>query len=575
MIPWLICTSVLILCVLALSRLLRGCVRPWILYALWLLVALRLVLPGGLIPSAWSVPSLLDNALGIHADKALEAVRPITEREIVLRPADEEFTDGQAEGLLDDEQYAQIHGAKTVPLLTVIWLAGSLLTALWIALRNVLFLRRIYRTRIIQPEYNAPLPVYAVPHLPSPCLYNGRVYLPLELRDPVSQQHAVAHEVIHKKHYDNLWNLLRCILCVVFWWDPLVWVAAYASRADMELSCDDGAIAKLGEDQRIAYGRTLVNLVRQRGIPEAPDLVPTTMVSGSRQLKRRVRTIARRPVTRRWAAAALCVVMLVLCLTTFTGADSVGAHFDPSALTIAKIHTPHGENQPLSGDLTQELAKSIAEAKRKRIPKKDVEDLSLGSMYFVGFQQSAEPFHSISFWFTRDGSETVLSLFAPEYRGSNIYAFKYFTLRAKDVDPALLERLAVFAEAEHTETARNALDGWYGDATEIYYAELADGGVFLTHPVTADSGLKAAVTTFYQADRQEADWTPPEEEIQARFPAGDYEIFRPAAGSAVPTIVCMGEDKLIFCHKTKNMDSGEDIYSFETLVRVEEPEGGE
>ena len=341
MIEWLIGTSVLILVLLLLRRMLRFRVRPWVQYALWLVVALRLVLPVPLAGFRWSAAGLLESIPGASdaAETAQAALDTLSDtRDPILR-ARNEYQGGSAEIGLTSEQSQSLHAPVTVSLGALIWLSGSLLTLLGIFLRNLLFILGLYKRRIIQPEYNAPVPVYAVPGLPSPCLFHGRVYLPLELKDPAAQRHAVAHEVAHNKHYDNLWNVLRCLFCVVFWWNPLVWIAARSSRADMELSCDESAIEKLGESERLSYGRTLVDLVKVRSVSADASLVPTAMVQADRSLKTRIRIIAHRPVTRRWTAALLCVVMLLACLFTFTGASN-RSRFDPEPLVTAQVRGP-------------------------------------------------------------------------------------------------------------------------------------------------------------------------------------------------------------------------------------------
>ena len=46
----------------------------------------------------------------------------------------------------------------------------------------------------------------------------------------------------------------------VYWFDPLVWAAAAASKADGELACDEAVIEKLDAQGRREYARTLVEL---------------------------------------------------------------------------------------------------------------------------------------------------------------------------------------------------------------------------------------------------------------------------------------------------------------------------
>ena len=100
-----------------------------------------------------------------------------------------------------------------------------------------------------------------------------------------------------------------------------VWWAAVLSRRDCELACDEGAIRRLGEEERLSYGRTLVDLVAVGASATGLLQTATTMQSGKRSLRERVRLIAQRP--KMLAATAVCLALaLVLAVgCTFTGAQ--------------------------------------------------------------------------------------------------------------------------------------------------------------------------------------------------------------------------------------------------------------
>ncbi|MDE7233124.1 MAG: hypothetical protein K2N37_08650, partial [Lachnospiraceae bacterium] len=53
--------------------------------------------------------------------------------------------------------------------------------------------------------------------------------------------------LVHKKHGDSFWALLRSVLVTVYWFHPLVWVAAACSKRDWELAWDEEALLLLGE----------------------------------------------------------------------------------------------------------------------------------------------------------------------------------------------------------------------------------------------------------------------------------------------------------------------------------------
>lgn len=170
-------------------------------------------------------------------------------------------------------------------------------------------------------------PVYVCGGLPSPYLFGllrPAIYLTpaAAAGSPGSLRHVIAHEETHAKHLDPLWSLLRCVCLAVYWFNPLVWVAAAASKTDCELACDEGTLRRLGEAERLSYGQTLLSLVPVRRRLANPLLSATTMMSGKRRLKDRITRIAEKRKT--FAAAVLIVVMLsaVVCVCTFTAAKN-------------------------------------------------------------------------------------------------------------------------------------------------------------------------------------------------------------------------------------------------------------
>ena len=151
----------------------------------------------------------------------------------------------------------------------------------------------------------------------------------------------LAHELTHARHLDHLWTLLRGVCLALYWFDPLVWVAAAVSNADCELACDEGALARLSDDDRIPYGKTLLSLVPVRQTAN-PLLATTAMVAGKRQLKDRFMRIAKR--SRQTVAAVVAVAVLVAAVSacTFTGGDPGGEkviHLVTDLGHNAKFHT--------------------------------------------------------------------------------------------------------------------------------------------------------------------------------------------------------------------------------------------
>ena len=188
---------------------------------------------------------------------------------------------------------------RTVTLseaLTYVWYAGMAGVGAWFLFTNLRFARALRKARTPYRVEGCRYPVYLVSALPSPCLFGvlrPAVYLNEKaLQSPDALRFVLAHEQTHARHLDPLWSLLRGVCLTVYWFDPLVWLAAVLSREDGELACDEGTLRALGADERAAYGKTLLALVPVCDKPQNPLLGATTMTSGKRSLKERITRIA-------------------------------------------------------------------------------------------------------------------------------------------------------------------------------------------------------------------------------------------------------------------------------------------
>jgi bla regulator protein BlaR1 len=157
-----------------------------------------------------------------------------------------------------------------------LWLGGALL---WIALRiaGAIKFRRtlaVESSGIDLPSQLSALiperllrrePRFFATDLPGTPFVTGLVrplvYLPTDFfhRFSVEEQRwVVQHELMHAARADlwvqSIWELLRG----VFWFNPIVHVAAGAMRDDQELACDQAVLRGSSSHERYSYGRTLL-----------------------------------------------------------------------------------------------------------------------------------------------------------------------------------------------------------------------------------------------------------------------------------------------------------------------------
>ncbi len=366
----LLTSSALILALLALRRLFRKVLSRRAQYTLWGLVLLRLLVPASLPAADFSlltaaepvVSGLEGQALYLSPSRVtltapegpLPSYRSEEDPKIVLGPPSENsvYSYTNSQQVVHEVEYAwQIVLADQLP---PIWYGGMAVMACWLVLSNLLFWRKLRRARRSYPVEGSPRRVYLVEEgLPSPCLFGlfrPAIYLtPAALQSPDRLRHVLAHEETHAQHLDPLWSLLRAVCLTVYWFDPLVWWAALASRTDCELACDEGALRRLGEAERVPYGRTLLSLIPVRKAPANPLLSATTMTAGKRQLKDRITRVAENPVYLGRALFAAVALAALVCAVTFTGAKTPApepARFhdvDEAVSTLAEELENYGE----------------------------------------------------------------------------------------------------------------------------------------------------------------------------------------------------------------------------------------
>ena len=333
----LLTSSALILALLALRQLFRRTVSRRMQYALWLLVLVRLLVPvnvGTLAHNVLSAAEPVQAVVEERLDTPVLYVQDGTERRPAqLLPGKESQGDPQsppsdaAQTAPADEYYTVTPTYRTVTLseaLTYVWYAGMSGVGAWFLFTNLRFARALRKARTPYRVEGCRYPVYLVSALPSPCLFGvlrPAVYLNEKaLQSPDALRFVLAHEQTHARHLDPLWSLLRGVCLTVYWFDPLVWLAAVLSREDGELACDEGTLRALGADERTAYGKALLTLVPVCDKPQNPLLGATTMTSGKRGLKERITRIAENRQAKAAAVFAVVALAALVCAVSFTGA---------------------------------------------------------------------------------------------------------------------------------------------------------------------------------------------------------------------------------------------------------------
>ena len=295
--------SALIAVVLLVRAIFKNRVPKRMIYCLWLVVLLKLCLPGTLV----SLPVLPAEDAAVPAQSA---ERPVQTAPVIQRPA-QTVTKPQtpAQQPVSPVQETAKPAAKpltTAQILQIAWFSGSALLGLWLFGTWLTFTIRIRKSRKFLGRQGRTN-IYVSKRIKSPCLAGliPAVYLTEDVLRNDTTELIVRHELTHLHHLDFLWSLCRTIAVIVYWWNPLIWLAAICSKRDAELACDEAVAAKLPESKRLAYARAI--------LAQAPRKTAALSLAGP-PVKERILFL-----TKKRRTSALCVILALLIVASATG----------------------------------------------------------------------------------------------------------------------------------------------------------------------------------------------------------------------------------------------------------------
>ena len=342
-----ISASWLVLAVLVL-RLISKRSPKWMNVLLWVIVALRLVLPFSiesalsLIPSAETVSPAV-----VQFDPAPTITSGVNIIDNAVNPS-------------LSEHFAAVPTASVTPLYVWteiagwVWLIG-LGAMLLYALVSYLRLRRRVSVSLCVREN-----IYLCDAISSPFILGvvkPCIYLPSGL-DEVQRQNVLSHEQAHLARRDHWWKPLGFALLAVYWFNPVLWLAYTLLCRDIELACDERVIRTMDESAVKTYSTVLLACSMPR-----KAVITCPLAFGEVGVKERVKNALRYKKPAFWvvaASVAVCVVVAVCFLTNPpTDTDAAGlVGFHREQVTYADVTDESGA-QPSNVQLTAEETDAV------------------------------------------------------------------------------------------------------------------------------------------------------------------------------------------------------------------------
>lgn len=315
------------LAVMAVRPLLRRAPRRAVCM-LWLLVALRLLLPARLT---------VESPVSLQQPES-----PPIQAYQELRQQEKAYVSAPPEQRLEMAGPAAAQGFALLDQLPAIWLTGVGCMALYMALSLLRMRWRLRAAPRIQDN------VYRCTDWSTPFVLGvlaPRIYVP----ETVSEQdfpQVLAHERCHIRRWDHVWKPLAFLLLAVNWFNPVLWAAYVLLGRDMERACDEMVLKNADAAQRAAYSRALVACATQ---PKMAAVCP--LAFGEVAVKERVKNVLNYKKPALWAVILLVVAAAIIgaCLLTKPGYKNVGTL---DAEKLFALRTEYiGDNAAVSGIL--------------------------------------------------------------------------------------------------------------------------------------------------------------------------------------------------------------------------------
>jgi len=304
--------SVAIVLVILLRLLLKKAPKV-ISYALWGVVLFRLLCPVS-IGSNFSVYNLFD-APAQESGTITSVIEYVpsnivhTEYPSVALPVpgiSDVINDALPQG---QEQLVADPLEAPMSFATYAWMIGVLVMAIY-SIASYIRLRR--KLSVVVPLRDN---IFIADDIKSPFvvgLFRPKIYLPCNLGDK-EQEYIILHEQHHIKRLDHVMKALAFLALAIHWFNPLVWVAFILASKDMEMSCDEAVIRKIGGDVRADYSASLLTLATGRRI-----IAGTPLAFGEGDTKGRINNLSKWKKPAVWVVivAVIACIILAVCLLT-------------------------------------------------------------------------------------------------------------------------------------------------------------------------------------------------------------------------------------------------------------------
>lgn len=186
-----------------------------------------------------------------------------------------------------------------------IWILGIAAMLIYNVTSVLILKRRLKGAQHVEQN------IYMADNLKTPFvlgIIKPRIYIPAGLTAE-EKSHIIRHEQAHIRRSDHMVKPLAFFILSIHWFNPLVWIAFLLMSTDMELSCDERVIKEMGSEIKKAYSASLLSLAMDRRIMNGSPLA-----FGEGNVKGRIKNVLNYRKPALWVIAVAVIAVIAVAI---------------------------------------------------------------------------------------------------------------------------------------------------------------------------------------------------------------------------------------------------------------------
>lgn len=211
-------------------------------------------------------------------------------------------------------QYTSVYPMQLIlAAASLIWIIGIITLVVYSVVSYVLLKRKISTAMLISDN------IFESENVKSPFvlgLITPKIYLPINLKES-ERGYILMHEQTHIKRLDYLIKPFAFFVMCFHWFNPLVWISFILMNHDMEMSCDESVLNRMGKNIKKDYSNSLLSFAAHKNMINGSPLA-----FGESNVNGRIKNVLSYKKPGFWLIAAAVILVMVFSMGLVTNPKS-------------------------------------------------------------------------------------------------------------------------------------------------------------------------------------------------------------------------------------------------------------